>query len=358
MSYANLHTHSVFSDGVLSPRELLDHVIADRELTCFALTDHDSLSGIEPLFRALRDATPGHELTFIPGIELTTLDAEVGMVHVLGYFPGITAANLERELTRLDHVMGWYCKAACEDRTLRDFEGRIRHAYALNLDDMADLYDSPEAVMQRIQEKRQGRMKAIFDREGKAGDVIQYPIPLSYQDMIAEWTTILPQSSEEKARLYCLRSDPAKVKRMVEILLAEGLEDEEARALGSSLQGELMPAMASADVYLTPLEGMELLKEACAVTSIAHPGVSWPKYSVELFDERVTVPLTRAGLDGVEVYYPYHVAHRSYLTDHYAAFVREHELIATGGTDYHGDGRTALDTVKLDPALAAVLSEI
>lgn len=355
MPYANLHTHTVFSDGRLLPAEVLAQVRRDPELVCFALTDHDSLSGIEPMFRALADTGTGRGPDFVPGIEMTTLDEEVGIVHLLGYFPGMTAGTLDRELARVNDVLGDYCLACCRDRDGRDFEGRVRKAYALDLDRLAELYPSPERVIERIRALRQAERREIALRAGKDGDVVRHPIPYTYQDLVAAWADILPHSSTERARLYCLRSDPAKVTRMTELLLEDGLEDEEAHALGSSLQGSIMPAKASPEVYRTPRQGHALLKAAGAVTSIAHPGVSWPKVSLEAFDDRVTLPLLADGLDAIECFYPYHIAHRRYITEHYLALTGERGLRRSGGTDYHGDDRTTLDSVRVDPAVLGSL---
>jgi hypothetical protein len=286
---------------------------------------------------------------------MTTLDEEVGVVHLLGYFPRMDARNLDRELARAQAVLGGYCLTCCKDRDIRDFEGRIRKAFARNLDQLGELYLSPEIVIERIRSMRREMRQELFRQAGKAGDIVQCPIAFTYQDLVASWETILPHSTTERARLYCLRSDPAKVRRMTELLLEDGLEDEEAHALGSSMQGGLTPGAASPEVYLTPRQGHTLLKEAGAVTSIAHPGIFWPKNSLEAFDARVTMPLAADGLDAVEGIYPYHIAHRSYITEHYLHLAKACGLQISGGTDYHGDDRTTIDAVRLDPAVLNAL---
>lgn len=347
MPYANLHTHSRFSDGTLLPSELLQDVIRNKELTCFALTDHDTLSGIEPMFRELEQMPKASRPRFIPGMEMTVVDETVGVVHLLGYFPHLTADNLDRELPKIHAVLGDYCLQCCRDRSVRDFEGRVRLAFELNLENMNSTYDSPEEIIEQIRTHCQDQEEQIFSRTGKQGDIVGDPIALTYQDLVTAWEEILPHSSKEMALLYCLRSDPKKIRRMAEILLEQGLEDEVAQAEGSSLQGVLVPAPASSESYLTPSQGLALFQKAGAVTSIAHPGVQWPKHSVEEFDERVTTPLTAQGLNGIEVVYPYHIAHRNYLTAHYAQLAEQTGLMPSGGTDYHGDSRSGLDDVRL-----------
>ncbi len=48
MGFANLHMHTYFSDGRTSPEELVRHIYDEKGLETFALTDHDTLSGVEP----------------------------------------------------------------------------------------------------------------------------------------------------------------------------------------------------------------------------------------------------------------------------------------------------------------------
>jgi predicted metal-dependent phosphoesterase TrpH len=76
----DLHTHSTASDGELAPAELV-HLALERGLGTLALTDHDSVAGID----AALDAARGTPLQVIPGVELSA-DVPKGEVHVLGYF--------------------------------------------------------------------------------------------------------------------------------------------------------------------------------------------------------------------------------------------------------------------------------
>jgi predicted metal-dependent phosphoesterase TrpH len=51
MSRADLHTHSTASDGRLTPTELID-LAAGRGVQIMALTDHDSIEGIDEATQA------------------------------------------------------------------------------------------------------------------------------------------------------------------------------------------------------------------------------------------------------------------------------------------------------------------
>jgi len=80
-SRADLHTHSTYSDGRLTPPELIERAVS-RGLEVLALTDHDCTDGIA---EALEAAQNHPRLLFIPGVEMST-DLPQEEVHVLGYF--------------------------------------------------------------------------------------------------------------------------------------------------------------------------------------------------------------------------------------------------------------------------------
>ena len=67
MQGIDLHTHSNISDGTLSP-ELLVQAAIDVNLHTLALTDHDTMDGLQ---RA-RVAAQGHDLKIISGTEISS----------------------------------------------------------------------------------------------------------------------------------------------------------------------------------------------------------------------------------------------------------------------------------------------
>ncbi|MGH8872700.1 MAG: PHP domain-containing protein [Acidimicrobiia bacterium] len=78
----DLHTHSTASDGSETPSALVERAVA-RGLATLALTDHDTLEGIEEARKAA-----GTDLELIPGTELS-LDHDGGMhLVVLWLEPG------------------------------------------------------------------------------------------------------------------------------------------------------------------------------------------------------------------------------------------------------------------------------
>jgi len=77
--FVDLHTHSTASDGTLSPAEVV--ALADAAgLAAFALTDHDTTSGLAEA-RAAAASRPG--LRFVPGVEVSARYSP-GAMHILG----------------------------------------------------------------------------------------------------------------------------------------------------------------------------------------------------------------------------------------------------------------------------------
>lgn len=91
----DLHTHTIFSDGLDTPEELVAGAVA-AGLDAVAVTDHDTFDGL-PRARA---AASGAGLGFVPGLELS---AQVGghSVHLLMYGGDPDDAALGAELGRI-----------------------------------------------------------------------------------------------------------------------------------------------------------------------------------------------------------------------------------------------------------------
>lgn len=77
----DLHTHSTASDGSLTPTELVD-LAAEKGLRAIALTDHDTVAGVEEAVR--RGKTVGVHV--IPGLELGAKQNGYKEIHILGYY--------------------------------------------------------------------------------------------------------------------------------------------------------------------------------------------------------------------------------------------------------------------------------
>ncbi len=92
MVRVDLHTHSTFSDGSLSPEELVMRAVR-QQVQILALTDHDSVDGIAP---ALNVAA--HQAIFlVAGVELSVL-WEGKVIHVI-------ALNFPHEAPQLTKLL-------------------------------------------------------------------------------------------------------------------------------------------------------------------------------------------------------------------------------------------------------------
>ncbi|GAA4670676.1 PHP domain-containing protein [Frondihabitans cladoniiphilus] len=83
----------------------------------------------------------------------------------------------------------------------------------------------------------------------------------------------------------------------------------------------------------SPLVGVRLVREAGGVPVIAHPATRGRQTNLS---EDTLVELVEAGLGGVEI------GHRENTSEGREAlrrFAKRHDLIVTGSSDYHGDGK-------------------
>lgn len=90
---ADLHTHTVFSDGALKTKELLD-LAKKKDIKIISITDHDTIDGIDEAIQY------GNKIGIevIPGLEIS-IDVEGKEVHLLGYFVDHKNIELNKHLT-------------------------------------------------------------------------------------------------------------------------------------------------------------------------------------------------------------------------------------------------------------------
>lgn len=93
----DLHTHSTESDGTLTPEALIQ-LAADIGLSAIALTDHDTVGGLEKAEATAKAL--GIEL--VPGIELST-DYNGTEVHMLGFYVDNTNSAFLTKLQEFIH---------------------------------------------------------------------------------------------------------------------------------------------------------------------------------------------------------------------------------------------------------------
>jgi 3',5'-nucleoside bisphosphate phosphatase len=249
----DLHTHSLRSDGALSPADLVKRAAA-RGVKIQALSDHDTLSGVAEA------AATGSALgvRIIPATELNT-ESEWGDAHVLGYFVDPADSELEERL-----------------RWLRDNRGRRIELMVEKLNVLGYAVD-----LGRVLEIAQG---GALGRPHLAQALVEAGHVATHD---SAFDTLISKES------------PAYVSR----------------------------------VGLAPLEAVELVRTHGGVPALAHPGTV-------LRLEELLPQLVRAGLGGLECYYG---SHTPAWTARCIALAREHDLVPTGGSDFHGRGDHGAD---------------
>lgn len=76
---------------------------------------------------------------------------------------------------------------------------------------------------------------------------------------------------------------------------------------------------------ISPFDAIELIHEAGGVAVVAHPGI---------YDrDELLSKLIEAGLDGIEYHHP---DHKEEEVEKYLTFAKEHHLLISAGSDFHG----------------------
>ena len=93
----DLHSHSTFSDGSLTPEQLVREAERAR-ISALALTDHDSIIGLERFMAACSKSI----VRGVPGVEISVdCNPSDATMHILGYFIDPANAQLNEHINRL-----------------------------------------------------------------------------------------------------------------------------------------------------------------------------------------------------------------------------------------------------------------
>lgn len=256
MKTADMHTHSTYSDGSMTPAEVVKRAAA-LGLGAIALTDHDTVGGIaEALEEALKAG-----LEVMPGVEIST-DFNPEM-HILGYF---------------------------------------------NKND----YMRIEAALNIVRENREKRNERIIEKLNKLGYAI----------------------TAQDAKRYAKQSITARV-HIAEALFEKGYTKSIDEGF-EKLIGDGRPAYVKR-AKITPQEGMMMISQAGGIPVIAHPrnlGIGMVQF------EKTVAELKLNGLKGIEVFY---ADNSRYEDAQYLSVAKRYGLLATGGSDFHGTGRSDVE---------------
>lgn len=153
---ADLHIHTRYSDGTMSPEE----VVADAlhcGINCIAITDHDTVDGISPAIEAAR----GHDLEILPGIELSS-EINGKDVHMLGYLFNWQDASLAEQLKEMQNV-----RAERMKQMIQKLEALGIHNISfeeINESARTRALGRPHLAAALVAKKVVGSMKAAFDK--------------------------------------------------------------------------------------------------------------------------------------------------------------------------------------------------
>ncbi len=111
MENTDLHVHSNYSDGILSPKEVIKRA-KEKGVKNLALTDHNSISGIKEAIEEGKKTG----VRVIPGIEIKFSGGEM-----LGYFIDIESKELKEFLEKTNKIYSSRIKACCEELKIKGF---------------------------------------------------------------------------------------------------------------------------------------------------------------------------------------------------------------------------------------------
>lgn len=279
----DLHVHSTRSDGTYTPTQLVDYA-REKGLSAFALTDHDSVDGLEEaigyaerLRRTEESGTPGDPADALPS-ERTEKPNPIPEV-----IPGI---ELSSEYQGKDvHVVGLYI----------DWHNTRFREY---LHDFVASRDT-----------RNHKMCALLREAG---------MDISYEKLLAAF----PGSVITRAHY-------------AKYMLEQGYVKSRAEAFDRYV-GDHCPYYVPRE-KVTPAQAVALILETGGIPVLAHP-ILYHMSDAHL--DTLVGELKDAGLMGIEALYStYHACDERQIL----GLAEKYDLLVSGGSDFHGDNKPGLD---------------
>ena len=124
MEYIDLHTHSTCSDGSMTPYELVKHA-HERGLKAIALSDHDTIAGIDEA----REAGREYGVEVVPAIEFSVQsDTET---HILGFYIDHKGQLIQDALENINSVRWQRTVNTCNKLRELGFDVTLEEAQAI-----------------------------------------------------------------------------------------------------------------------------------------------------------------------------------------------------------------------------------
>lgn len=163
MSKIDLHIHSTYSDGKLTPKEIINEATKNNVKT-IAIADHDT---IEAYTKDLFEYAKNNNIKLIPAVEISTKASKVG-IHILGYNIDINNELLKDKLKKLRNARHDYLyKVANKLKEL---------GYTINIEelDKIDSVTKAHIAEQIVKNKNNEKLlQKVFDHIPTKGEFIE-----------------------------------------------------------------------------------------------------------------------------------------------------------------------------------------
>lgn len=285
MRAVDLHVHSNRSDGTYTPRELVDYA-REKGLAAFALTDHDTVDGLD---EAISYAEK--------------LRQEQHSAQQEGSFPGNGApVNAAKQYLPVPEVI-----PGIEFST--EYQGQDVHVLGLYIDYHNEPFAAQLQAFVDSREERNRKMCRLLTEGG---------IPVSYESLIGEF----PNAVLTRAHYAKYMLNHGFIKSMKEAF--------------DRYVGDHCPYYVPRE-KVTPAQAVSLILQAGGIPILAHPVLY--RMSESRLDKLVC-ELKDTGLMGLEAIYSTYEAYEERQMRELAA---KYGLLISGGSDFHGGNKPGLD---------------
>lgn len=304
MLQVDLHVHSNRSDGTYSPTELVDYAM-EKGLAAFALTDHDTVDGLDEAITYAERLRQKQEAARPQPDSASLSDVRVPEV-----IPGIefsTEYNDQPDLSKTgaaSELQGQTPRTAPRERTGQDV-----HIVGLYIDYRSQYF---QAQLREFVDSRTTRNHKMCRLLREAG------IDVTYEKL-----------QEEFPDAVITRAHYARY------MLAHGYIGSIPEAFERYI-GDHCPCYVPRE-KVTPVQAVKLILEAGGIPVLAHP-ILYHMSDARL--DALTAELKDAGLMGIEAVYSTYKPHEERQI---RALAKKYDLLISGGSDFHGANKPGLD---------------
>lgn len=169
MKKVDLHIHTNFSDGLLTPKEILE-MAKKNKVEIMAITDHDTFDG----YREVKQIAGDYGIELIPGVEISTSYKNKD-VHVLAYYPDVDNKRLNVVLDEIQH--GRFNRAKKILASLEGLELPLRLDRIIELAGKNDLIGRPHIARAMVDAGYVKNKNEAFDKYLGEGCEAYHPKP-------------------------------------------------------------------------------------------------------------------------------------------------------------------------------------